>query len=52
MGGMGGCVAGGVGADFCKRSHFRGRTQDSRDFGGLRIRGIFVFGDDKLSFMF
>ena len=25
---------------------------DSGDFGGLRIRGIFVFADDKVSFMF
>jgi hypothetical protein len=41
-----GCAAGGVG------TYFRERTHDSRDFGGLRIRGIFVFGEDKVSFMF
>jgi hypothetical protein len=46
---------------FAKRSHFGGRshfgkrTRDSRDFGGLHIMGIFVFGefgDGKVSFMF
>ena len=33
-------------------AYFRKRTQDSRDFGGLRIRGIFVFSEDKVSFLF
>jgi hypothetical protein len=40
-----GCVAGGVGTDFRKR------TLDPGIFGGLRSRGIFVFGEDKASFM-
>jgi len=36
---------------FAKRSHFCKRIHDSGDFG-LRIRGIFVFGEHKVSFMF
>ncbi len=41
-----GCVAGGV------RACFRKTNPGFGGFGGLRIRGIFAFGDDKISFMF
>jgi hypothetical protein len=44
-GGVGGVSPSGVG------TYFRKRTHDPGIFGGLRSRGIFVFGEDKASFM-